>query len=602
MKKLISICILSFILLLVNGPKIMAQGTETFKVGSYIDDAYIKKDLGDVSHYLHSQFIIRNLDNKVVYCLDPFISLDTNVFYATYNYDQANIAKLSSEQWQKIRALIYFGYKYSGHESNIWYSITQVAIWRYLRPDADIYFTDKLNGNKTNKYDAMLNELNSLANNYLKGVNIPEIIMSYKETKTITNDSFVGYQLNNNDSIATLKDSNLKIFAAFIGTKDYQMTKGDNNSLLFYNEASQRLVLSESAPEITSNIKITAISGHFAFHFIKPNDQVKCSSNTLTVYGLFNAKNQIIDKYTINKDFTIKSSELPYGKYHLVQLSHDCSVAADKSVYNFELKTNIYKVDINLAENKKDLIITKKYCQADNCQVEENAIFTLTNTDNNIKYSVTTDKQGIAKVSLKMGKYLIHQSYGQKEYEYAKDANINLEDYMDNEINLSLKDVIKKGNLKIKNLNEDGEPIANSSICLTNGIINLCNQTDKQGELLFNNINYGQYTIKQHEVTKPYILNNNNYLVNVNGSVTLKIINQKEIVETIKSNIPIVDNKGADSTNTAVIKKDTDSIITAEINKADNVIDNPETSVYNEDYLLILLILLIPFTMILIKQ
>ena len=120
----------------------------------FISNIYVKKvKPNGYAKYQQMQFIRRSEDNKFVYCLQPYVDIDNNLpYYEVARSDYARVLNMTEEQWDRISLLAYYGYQYNengyDHTAKKWYAITQVMIWRTTNPESNIYFTDKLNGNK----------------------------------------------------------------------------------------------------------------------------------------------------------------------------------------------------------------------------------------------------------------------------------------------------------------------------------------------------------------------------------------------------------------------------------------------------------------------
>jgi hypothetical protein len=574
MKKIISIFILLF-LFIINVKAVNAEGVETVRTGPYINGVFIKKILDNKTYYLQSQYIIRNQDGNFIYCLDPFSDLDTNVNYVTSNTNQAKISGISVDKWQRIQALIYFGYGYGNHYEVSWYSITQVAIWQLLRPDAQIFFTDKLNGTKTTKFDAKLAELNDLANNYLKVTKVPDITINYQDTKVITDDNLLGYHLLSNDSNITLANNNLTVKANFTGTREYEIVKGDNNSILFHQDNTQSLIYSKQAPYLTNKIKVTVTDGVFNLKFKMPKlHHSNCTSKANTVYGLYNAKDELLETYDLNKSLIFTSLTLPYGNYYVKEISHACNLLKDTNIYSYNLDRNSKDINIDLAEKVKTINLKKLACIGNTCQNEPQATFII--QDKTKTFKLTTDNKGLANLTLGMGTYNLKQISGLKDYELSQELTIDFNKYQEDVINLKLQDNIKKGNIKVTVVNENNEIIPNSLICLNVNNSLKCQKTNEQGITEYANLNYGNYNLKEENTPQPYLVNDTDYKVILNGNTLIKIVNQQEPIKEEKQPIITEDNTEQD-------------------------IVNPETAIMDNSYLIILSISIIALLFSLVK-
>ena len=142
---------------------------ETFREGNFISGEYINKVKNGKTYYLTAQFI-KDDSNDSIYCLEPFVDFSSGSNYVKYESDFENQLNLTGAQVRRIKLLGYLGYNYNGRTDNKWYVITQYLIWKTIDPSADIYFTDRLNGNRINKYESEINEIERDVRNYEENI------------------------------------------------------------------------------------------------------------------------------------------------------------------------------------------------------------------------------------------------------------------------------------------------------------------------------------------------------------------------------------------------------------------------------------------------
>ena len=76
--KIISIMFFAFLTFFVMN-KVHAENIIT---GDYVGKTYLKKEkAGHQSMYLRSQWVLRKSDNKFVYCLEPWVRVDSDQIY-----------------------------------------------------------------------------------------------------------------------------------------------------------------------------------------------------------------------------------------------------------------------------------------------------------------------------------------------------------------------------------------------------------------------------------------------------------------------------------------------------------------------------------------
>lgn len=174
-------------------------------------------------------FLKRKGDDKVVYCLEPFVMLKQEEGYEGY-YQLNSYFNLDEEKLERIRLLSYFGYMYPGHEEDIWYGVTQYLIWKTVDEEANIYFVDVRYGDKIDAYIEEIKEIETLISDYKK-------LLEH-------NDQV--YRFNNMDEYLKFKDSNLFL-------RDIEITNNfisipfnnnvSNQEIFYYHKDGQNLYL-----------------------------------------------------------------------------------------------------------------------------------------------------------------------------------------------------------------------------------------------------------------------------------------------------------------------------------------------------------------------
>ena len=165
----------------------------------------------------------KTLNNSMEYSLmaggkrlRPILVLET---YKLFKEDYEKVLGFSESQWDRISLLAYYGYGYGNHTDQKWYVITQVMIWRTTNPESDIYFTDKLNGSRVNKFDGEIAELESLvAKHYTAPKFQSDIVMPIGSTISLNDSNNVLsnyevsiYENNEYKEFTTLKEKSVSI-------------------------------------------------------------------------------------------------------------------------------------------------------------------------------------------------------------------------------------------------------------------------------------------------------------------------------------------------------------------------------------------------------
>ena len=160
-------CFLVFIILFyVSNVNAKVYYDKINEHGMWISNEFVNKSKDGKTKYQQMTLIVRKSDNRFLYCIEPGKSIDENKLVTGYDTDLEFHANLTSLQRDRIQLLAYYGYGYKNHTDIKWYVITQFMIWQTNNLGYDIYFTDKLNGNRIDKYVEEMKELDNLVNSH----------------------------------------------------------------------------------------------------------------------------------------------------------------------------------------------------------------------------------------------------------------------------------------------------------------------------------------------------------------------------------------------------------------------------------------------------
>lgn len=124
--------------------------------------------------YSVQNVVRRTSDWNIGYCLKAHVLLTdgTNVTGYSDMKDKLSLMNLTEAEIERIELLAYYGYGYTNHTSMDWYAATQLLIWEITDKESVPYPIEE--GDRTlvrsNRYDSMMNEINSLVNNHGKTV------------------------------------------------------------------------------------------------------------------------------------------------------------------------------------------------------------------------------------------------------------------------------------------------------------------------------------------------------------------------------------------------------------------------------------------------
>ncbi len=274
-------------------------------------------------------------------------------------------------------------------------------------------------------------------------------------------------------------------------------------------------------------------------------------NNVLNNYNYELLDNSIVNITKDNNKLVIKG--LKKGSTS-IKFYKDKAYTSNYRVYIADGYQNMYKVgNISLKSNTLKInvaggSITLNKVDSDDFKFNKNLTntkYNLYDINNNLIEELTINSKGISYLdNLDIGKYYVQESVSSKMYN--KDPNKYYFDIsLDNpKVNLILKDEIIKGSIKVLKTDEETNEVLRD-VCFTlsdennNKITTKC--TNNEGILIFDNIKYGNYLLKETKSKDGYELDNNIYKVNIDENkeiVNLNIKNKKIYEKVVIDNVP----------------------------------------------------------------
>lgn len=408
----------------------------SFYRGVSIDGIYMTKVNNGIRYFEKARVLMMSGSNKFAYCVEPFATLNEDSIYT-----ESTVAdNLTQAQMKRISLIAHFGYQYNNHTDLKWYAITQFMIWKEAAPNNDMYFTDKLDGNRINVYNDEMNEINNLINDYLKVPSIAgkEINLIEDNSITLTDTNGVLQNYVSDNPNASIEGNNIKINNLQEGEYVINLTRGNNynNDIpVFYNSPnSQNLTIYNNIDNIKTSLKVKVHKSSLNITKVdKDTMSITPSGNASlsgAIYQLYDENMNELAKLTIGDDMKARLNNLNYGKYYLKEIKAGDGYKLDENIYEFSIDNNNLNVDLILANQviKKKIEIDKSYGNGINSDKEGNIIFDIYDSNNNLYASITTDANGYAYIIVPYGKYTIKQRNSTDGYAKIDDINIDVLD------------------------------------------------------------------------------------------------------------------------------------------------------------------------------
>lgn len=416
----------------------------TFYEGDYIDGIYLTKEKGGTKYYQKARFFNSNTTNDFAYCVEPFAMFNEKGIYKR----SLTADNLTAEQMDRIKKIAYFGYVYGSHYDTKWYAITQFMIWQTSDPTGDYYFTDTLNGNRITRFENEIAEINSLIDKYNVLPSIAnksiDIVEGEEITLIDTNNVLSKYKSTDNNIVIennTIKISNLKegLHTINLYRKDVRTTRIP----FFYNSFdSQNMFTLGDLDQINISISINVTKTKLEITKIDSDTKTTTPSGDAilsgAIYELLDENKNKIQELVINEDMKASIENLKYGKYYLKEIKAGTGYNLDDQIYEFTISKENPTIELSLENKviKKDVEIHKNYGEENNYKDEEGISFDIIDSKNNLYDTITTNKDGIASITLPYGKYLFNQRNTTYGYTSVDDFHIDVKNQIKEKIEL----------------------------------------------------------------------------------------------------------------------------------------------------------------------
>ena len=489
---------------------------------------YASESLGLVDY--DSWMIKSTMDSRVYYCVEPGVRLSgaSKGSHSIITGDKNIIknSKLTSSKLDKVKLIAYYGYGYKdnniNHTSKKWYGITQVMIWRIMRPNLTWTFKSSKNASPNkNIYSKEVSEINKLVKEHLIKPSFAskkyEIMLGKSIEIDDTNKVLSNYNLVSslNNIKVTRNGNKLKITAIKIGSDKltYKKSSRTSESFALLSSSNYQDIISVGNPNIPSfNFDVEVTGGTVKLNKIDSlNNSFKAQGDAKlvgAVYEVFDSDNKSVGKITINEK-GFGELFLDYGSYKIKEVKAPVGYKINDKVYDVVIDRNHLNVDIDVSDeviNGKIIIKKKKGGTGEELVAESNACFEIKDSSSNFVSKICTDGNGIASATLPYGKYSISQISGADGYNFVKDFNVNVteeKEYVYELENLRPSKVIftkvdKSLNLKLSD--------AFIEVYDLNDKMVFSGKTDDEGMLIFDNVKIGKYYLIERIAPKYYKL------------------------------------------------------------------------------------------------
>jgi len=453
MRKLI---IFLFTIILIIGYK-MDVKAETFIAGEAIPNVYRNKEKnGEIISSLYQPVIRNSKTNEVAYCIEPFASLIENYEYKTGYQNYASAINLSEQDYDRISALVYYGYGYTGHNDLKWYAITQILIWRTVDKEANFYWVDKPYGKKIDPYKSEIAELEKLVSDHNKKPNFANNInysINKEHVLIDENNILSNFKIKNSEDSLSGKIEENKIIIKSLteGIRKIKLERLYNmygNPIMVYTDTLSQNVIQRGNIATTSiEIELKFIAGSLSIRKVDKNtkDIVPGGSASLigAIYHLYDEENKLIEEMVIGLDNEVSAKKLALGKYKIMEIQSGTGYYLNEDIYEIEINENNLDIKIDVVNEviNNKITIKKYYGNDDIWKPESNIMFNIYNSKGELYDQVMTDINGITEIVLPYDTYTFTQINTSDSYQKVSDFYVVVDENSNKEVLIELYDV-----------------------------------------------------------------------------------------------------------------------------------------------------------------
>ncbi len=263
------------------------------------------------------------------------------------------------------------------------------------------------------------------------------------------------------------------------------------------------------------------------------------------VFGLYDSKGMLINKYTTDDTGHISIKNLKLGKYNLKELATIPGFVLDDNTYEI----NLAYQDQYTAKVTKELTLINYLAKGsmeflktdlDSDKPLKDVKIKVYTMDNELIYSGKTNENGKIVINdLVLGKYYLIEEEALQGYKENSDKIFFEIKENGQVVQLKMTNEKIKGTFEFTKLSEDGRPLANALIEIYNAQTNeliMAQKTDGTGSIRIANLEFGEYYLIEKEAPKGYLINTEKlyFEIKEDGAIVKKTMTDKKIKGTLE--------------------------------------------------------------------
>ena len=502
----------------------------------------------DTSNYASWKLENYNVDGNVAYCIEPGIPEGNPMYPGGWEN-----TGLSNDIKERVLLLSYYGYQYTGHQTQGYRAATQAMIWEtILGHNAWVRFsTARYNGGNAFDVSYERSVIEDLVRHHYDkpSFNGTTVTSQVGKSVTLTDDNNVlsNYEVySSNNATVSINGNQLTITPTEIGNVTLTFVKKqiyDHSYLIYYGDDIQNMISGGNVDPVYFSVNLKALGGKVEIQKVdsksmnaKPQGEATLEG---AVYGIYDKSGNLIQKITTDKSGHAVSDYLPYfGQYTIKELTPSKGYQLSKEVIPFDSTKDSLLTYVKAKEDviTRDFDFTKIY-SSDKTGImtpEANVKFGIYDRNNNLVMEATSNADGKIFVTLPYGAYTLRQLTSTHNFEKMEDFHFEVREmgskvnkvFGNAEITAKLRvvkidseshKVIARSNIKFKIYDLDRHEFVSQTITYPTAKTIDVFETDENGVLI-----------------TPYALKSGNYLlIEIDQVIDGYLWNQESVPFTI---------------------------------------------------------------------
>ena len=501
-----------------------------------------------------------NVGDKTVFCIEPMQLFTEGL---DYHEDTAKWDELSEQTRQNIWEINYYGYSYSGHQTEKYYVATQVMIWQavtgtWYQP----YYTDGTTVYDISNEVVIINNLRaqpqgrpSFNNQTIKmGLNTPV-------TLTDTKGTLANYSITNSNGIRASVNGNNLTVAITSENYDKSVTFSRNFSardvnVIYGSAGYQRVIYLASRQDPSPNFKLNFDLMYADIEVEKQDSQTGTKTQgdatfNGAAFAIKDTSGNVLETIKTNGS-KAKSKKYPVGTtLNVCEVTSPEGYLTNSSCNTVELKYSGDNTPSTFSTTVKDQVIKGRIEIAKTIDKEKYGLFQsnvqkpgegfkfdiILKSTGKVVSTLTTDEDGRAISDyLPYGTYIVKE-HETKGYDTLKPFEVKIDQNEKTYFYIIYNDTIKAELTIYKTDSETGKriPAAGVEFKIKDADGNYVTQevtypkkettdvfkTDEDGSVhLPSPLKYGEYKLVEIKAPHGYVLKNTEIPINVDGSST----------------------------------------------------------------------------------